>query len=105
MAFTRTVQGAYREVWVQDTAFDGGASNTLVTAINPRRTAPGGNELDYVEVYLYVDSVVGIPIIPDPVPSIDPATGNVRVFYQNTAAAGNSATFTLDIRLNQSHVR
>jgi len=107
MALVRTTKGAYREVWVQDTLFDGGSSNTLVTQINTRQAAPiDGNPLDYVEVYMYVNgsSMVGNPVFPDPVPSVD-SSGFVQVFYQNTAAPGNSATFSLDIRLNHSIVR
>lgn len=100
---TRTVKGPLREVWVEDdpNAFDGGADLWFETGINPTERNREHPEIDYVEIYLYVDAVVGSPVIPDPTAEWA-ADGHLRVRAQNTAAAGNGAAYTLDIRLNHS---
>lgn len=109
---TRTVRGELREVWVETNPadFDGRTDFWLTTDIPLTEHNDGRPEIDFVEVYLYVDTVEGSPVIPDPEVRRAPhpagaPEGRLEVRIRNTAPPGNRATYTLDVRLNHSVVR
>lgn len=106
---TRTSKGVLREVWVEPNPIDfaGLRNETVFTDIprDPTMFFPDKPSIDYVEVYMYIDSVIGTPVIPDPVPSWG-ASDKLQVQIQQTNPdPGSGAAYTLDIRLNSSIVR
>jgi hypothetical protein len=106
---TRTSNGVLREVWVEPNPIDfAGLRNEIVYTDIPRDETPfykNQPSIDYVEVYMYIDSVIGNPVIPDPVPSWG-SNNRLQVQIQQTNPdPGSGAAYTLDIRLNSSIVR
>jgi hypothetical protein len=105
MALTRTTTGRMREVWVEDdpSSFAGDQDVVFQTSIRPVKAA-GHDELDYVEIFLYVDAFVGSPVVLDPTASWS-ADGALLVRVQQFAAAGDGIAFTLDVRDEHTLVR
>lgn len=92
MAATRILDGNYREVWRETVGadFDGGD----VVVVQTKIRVPAG-QIGRVRAELRLDTEVGLPVVPDPVLSV--VNGLLVVTVQNTAGAGNQATWTLDV--------
>ncbi len=102
----RTMSGPMREVWVENDPanFQGLQDFWVETSINPIGRNRPKDEIDYVEIYMYVDAVVGAPVIPDPEAQWA-ADGHLRVRVRQTSPGANGAAYTLDVRDNHSIVR
>lgn len=98
MVATRTSQGAAKEVWVEAVPLDGGGTATIDTQI-----ACTTEELEFVEAFLFLDTIAGAPVAPNPVVSI--VNGRLRVVVSNTGAPGNTFTYTLTIERRHSQIR
>jgi hypothetical protein len=91
MAAVRIISGRSREVWSDAVPLDGGTSRTINTGIRIR----GLGELCKVFGVLDVQMVAGAPVLTTLL-TIG-AGGYLLVTISNTAAAGNTATYALDV--------
>ena len=91
---TRIVAGTFREVWQGNLPIDGGMTMVVTTGIRA-----GATSLNRVFGILSLDTVAGTPNIT----ATAAVVGGVLVAtIHNTAGAGNSATWTLNILLTHS---
>ena len=95
MAYAPLVQGVQREIWRDVIPQNGGVSQTVPTGI--RISAP---KLPCVRGLLTIDTPTGSPVF-TATPQVG-ANGFLEVVVANTAAPGNSGTWTLDVELVQS---
>ena len=91
MAAVRIISGRSREVWSDAVPLDGGTSRTISTGIRIRNLG----ELCKVFGVLDVQTVAGSPVLTTLLTV--GAGGYLLVTISNTAAAGNSATYALDV--------
>jgi hypothetical protein len=90
----RLISGVQREIWQEAVAQGGGVTEIVSTGI---RISAG--QLSRVQGFMTVGTPTGTPVF-TAVPSM--VNGRLVVTIVNTAAGGNSGTWTLDIRLVQS---
>jgi len=95
MAAVRIVDAVLREVWRETVPQDGGTSQTVVTGI-----LGDPSSLSQVQAFLTMNSVAGYPVA-TATPGIS-GGGFIQFVVSNTAPAGNTFTFTLDVKLNHS---
>jgi len=93
---TPLVRGVLREIWRESVAQGGGVGQVVYTGIRVSAA-----NLCRVEGLLTVDTVVGSPLI-TATPYLAGGDGLLRVAVSNIAAGGNTATWTLDVKLLQS---
>jgi hypothetical protein len=93
---TKLISGVLREVWQSSAPLDGGAAEAITTGI-----ACSAAKLSQVQASVTLRQIVNAPSFADPVLSISP-TGKLVVTLTNTAGAGNTATWLLDVTLNHS---
>jgi hypothetical protein len=91
MAAIRSYRGTYHEAWGEAVPQNGGTAQNVQTAIPFGPVEPD----DIVDVVLTPVLVVGVPVFTLTYASV---AGLLRVTVTNTAAAGNTATFVLDVR-------
>jgi hypothetical protein len=91
MAVTRTYRGVYHELWTEAVAHDGGASQTITTAIPFGAT----ENVALIDTIFTPALVVGVPVV-----TITPSSvaGVLQIVIANTAAPGNSVTYAVDTR-------
>jgi hypothetical protein len=99
MAAVRSYRTPHHEVWADAVAHDGGATQTLTTNI---MFYPGEND-EVVDTNLVLSNVVGAPTFT--LTYGHSANNTLTVAVANTAVAGNSATWSLDIRYIHTYVR
>lgn len=87
MAATRVISGVLREVWRETVPLDGGETRTISTGIRSVM-------LTQISGVLYLNAVIGTPNVTATVASVN---GLLAVTITNSAAPGNTATYTLDI--------
>lgn len=102
MAETQRITGGYMEDWDSNNEWvNGGHVETLDTGIEIQNLP---EELALVDVALVIDDIIGSPLPSVPVVSRN-ALGQVRVQFQNDAAAGNQFKWTCRIDYRHSAKR
>jgi hypothetical protein len=94
MAAIRIVNGILREVWREAVPLNGGTDETITTGIS----ATSG-DLSKIFGFLIIEGVVGNPNLSSVATVVG---GFVTITVSNSAGAGNTAIFSLDIMLNHS---
>jgi hypothetical protein len=92
---TRRIDGVLREVWTSDAPLNGGDNEIVPTDISVST-----RQLDRVQGFLIVTAAAGTPALLA-VPSVG-ANGRLVVTVFNGAAPGNTASWRLDVTVNQS---
>jgi hypothetical protein len=99
MAAARSYQTPLHEVWADAVAHDGGVTQTLTTLI----PFAVGESDEVIDTNLVLNTIVGAPVFT--LTYGHSAGGFLTVAVANTAAGGNSAMWSLDIRYLHTIIR
>ena len=91
---TRVLKAIYHEVWTDAAPISGGVLIQTDIPVIGRDPA----ELSRMEAILYLDSVVGAPVVSKPTFAVNPTTGFLDVLF---AVNGGQVAYTLDIHYHQ----
>jgi hypothetical protein len=91
---TKLISGILREVWQSSAPLDGGGTEIVSTGI-----ACSASKLSQIQPILKLDQVTNAPKITGAASVVD---GKLTIILSNAAAAGNTASWILDVTLNHS---